>query len=568
MTFVSFRTSTAQDPHPGSPTAQRRWGGQAGRRRGVLAPRLRRLLLQAAAQIGISLIINSMCFGQTPKGDEKLSGSASGTVPGSAADKAPLADDERAELLKLIHSLQERVERLEAAQGSTSSSTSNSAPTVAGAEVAAISKYEPNVLPDGLPTAPVVAKTAQDKSDDVKFDGRYTPNLGFRLANTEYGDLNVSIYTYVRYLNQRALDPTYTDAFGNTKNVQQRQDIQLLKLQIKFLGWILNPKLRYFLYAWTSNANQGQGAQVVLAGNLQYTFNRHLTVGGGIRSLPGTRSVEGNFPFWPSVDSRMIADEFMRPSYTSGVWATGEIVKRLKYQVMLGNNMSTLGVSASRLDNKLNTFSGALLWFPTGDFEKGFSGQGWGDFEHHDKFSTRLGFHFSRSDENKESQPSSDAFENTQLRLSDGSVIFTPDLFGPGITITDARWRMTTIDGAFKYRGYSLEGEYFWRWLDNFRGTDTQGIPQRFDHGFQIQGTAMVVPKTLQAYVGHSKIFGQYGHPWDFRFGMNWFPFRNKILRWNTEALYLFKSPVGYTSVPFAVGGNGWVFYSSLELAF
>jgi hypothetical protein len=104
--------------------------------------------------------------------------------------------------------------------------------------------------------------------------------------------------------------------------------------------------------------------------------------------------------------------------------------------------------------------------------------------------------------------------------------------------------------------------------LDNFRGTNTQGIPQRFDHGFQIQGTAMLVPKTLQAYAGHSRIFGQYGNPWDFRAGTNWFPFNNKVLRWNTEALYLNRSPVGYTSVPFAVGGKGWVFHSSLELAF
>src|SRR4030095_3675779 len=223
----------------------------------------------------------------------------------------------------------------------------------AGMEVAAESKDKPDVSPavspEASPAVPVVAKNAQDKSDDDKFNGRYTPNLGFRVANTEYGDLNVSIYTYVRYLNQLGLDSTYTDAFGNIKSVQERPDVQLLKLQIKFLGWILNPKLRYFLYAWTSNANQGQGAQVVLAGNLQYTFNRHLTLGGGIRSLPGTRSVEGNFPFWPNVDSRMIADEFMRPSYTSGVWATGEIAPRLKYQAMLGNNMSTLGVSASRI---------------------------------------------------------------------------------------------------------------------------------------------------------------------------------------------------------------------------
>ena len=46
--------------------------------------------------------------------------------------------------------------------------------------------------------------------------GGYTPNLGFKMANTEYGDMNLSIYTYGRYLNQRALEPTYTNAFGNT----------------------------------------------------------------------------------------------------------------------------------------------------------------------------------------------------------------------------------------------------------------------------------------------------------------------------------------------------------------
>jgi hypothetical protein len=424
---------------------------------------------------------------------------------------------------------------------------------------------------DAVRAAPldtVVDATASQQTQERDWFGTYTPNLGFKLADTKYGDLNLSIYTYVRYLNQMGLDSTYQDAFGNTKSVQERQDIQLTKLQIKFLGWILDPKLRYFLYAWTSNATQGQGAQVVLAGNLNYMVNRHLVLGGGIKSLPGTRSVEGNFPFWPVVDSRMITDEFMRPSYSSGFWATGQIVDWLEYQAMVANNMSTLGVSASRLDNGLNTFSSALVWFPTGDFARGFSGQGWGDFEHHEEFSTRLGLHLNRSDENKESQPASDVFENTQLRLSDGTVIFTPDLFGSGITITDARWRMISLDGGFKYRGYSLEGEYYWRWLDNFRGDNTQGVPSVFDHGFQLQGGAMVVPQILQAYVGHSRIFGEFGDPWDLRLGTNWYPFKTKVLRWNTEALYLYKSPVGYTSVPFALGGKGWVFHSSLEMAF
>lgn len=498
-------------------------------------------------------------------------------TPIVAVEKKEISADERAELLKLIRSLQERLDKLEAAQAPTSHSNAPSSATASGVGSTPVveTPSTKSLEQPSIPAAePVDAAKSQD-DDDKKSFGRYTPNLGYKVVNTEYGDMNVSIYTYVRYLNQLGLDSTYTDAFGNTKNVQERHDFQLLKVQMKFLGWILDPKLRYFLYAWTSNANQGQGAQVVLAGNLNYTFNKYVTLGGGIRSLPGTRSVEGNFPFWLNVDSRHIADEFMRPSYTSGIWATGNIADRLKYQAMLGNNMSTLGVPASRLDNGLNTFSGALIWFPTGDFEKGFSGQGWGDFENHEKFSTRLAVHFSRSNENKESQPNSEQFENTQLRLSDGTVIFSPDLFVPGVTITDARYRMSTVDGGIKYRGFSLEGEYFWRWIDNFKFltqptlTQLQGVPSKlFDHSFQIQGSAMVVPKKLQAYMGFSKIFGQYGQPRDFRVGANFFPFKNKVVRWNNEALYLYKSPVGYTSVPYPVGGRGWVFHSSMELAF
>jgi hypothetical protein len=505
----------------------------------VIATRRRSLVLRVALLIKLILIFSLVCFAQ--------------------GDKPPLTADERTELLRLIRDLQQRIEKLEAAQKAPAASV----------EPAPADTTPTTPAPADTPPAPIAAPVAKQNDDDEdKFDGRYTPNLGFRLANTEYGDLNVSIYTYVRYLNQLGLDDNYTDAFGITKTVQNRQDVQLLKLQIKFLGWILNPKMRYFLYAWTSNANQGQGAQVVLAGNLQYTFNKYFTLGGGVRSLPGTRSVEGNFPFWLSVDSRLIADEFNRPSYTSGIWATGNVTDRLKYQVMLGNNLSTLGVPASRLDNGLNTVSSSLVWFPTGDFEKGFSDQGWGDFEHHEKFSTRLGVHFSRSDENRESQPNSEQFENTQLRLSDGTVIFTPDLFGPGVSITDARYRMISVDGGFKYRGFSLEGEYFWRWLDSFRGDNTGGIPRLFDHSGQIQASAMVVPQKLQAYAGYSKIFGQFGQPWDFRAGTNFFPFKNKVVRWNTEALYLNRSPVGYTSVPFAIGGRGWVFHSNMELAF
>ena len=424
--------------------------------------------------------------------------------------------------------------------------------------------------------SPATGKLAQQSDEEQKSNdtsaaqeepykwGAYTPNLGYKVANTDRGDLSISIYSYARYLNQLGLDATYTDAFGNVKNIQQRQDFQLQKVQIKFLGWILDPKFRYFLYAWSSNASQGLGAQVVLAGNLNYSFNKSISIGAGIRSLPGTRSVEGNFPFWLGVDTRLIADEFFRPSYTSGVWAWGKITNRLDYIAMVGNNLSTLGVSAAQLNNGFNTISTSLVWTPTtGEF-----GPGFGDFEDHQKLATRLAAHFTRSDEDKQEQPSSDQFENTQIRLEDGSVIFTPNLFGQGISITDVTYKMAAFDGGLKYRGYSLEGEYFLRWLDHFHGPGTAGLPRVFSHGFQMQASAMVVPKTLQVYLGGSTVYGKYGNPWDFRSGLSFFPFKNRVVRWNNELLYLHKSAVGYTSVPFALGGTGPVFHSNLELAF
>lgn len=399
---------------------------------------------------------------------------------------------------------------------------------------------------------------------EAKQWGIYTPNRGFRIANTENGDLNLSIFTYVRYLNQLGLDSTYTDAFGNVKNIQRRQDFQIQKVQIKFLGWLFDPKFRYFLYAWTSNASQGLGAQVVLAGNVNYTFNKHFNLAGGITSLPGTRSVEGNFPFWLGVDTRLIADEFFRPSYTSGIWARGEIVKKLNYQIMLGNNLSTLGVSAAQLDNGLNTVATGLVWTPTsGEF-----GSGFGDFEHHGNLAARLATHFTRSDETKQSQPSSDEFENTQIRLEDGSIIFTPNLFGQGITVNTATYKMAAFDAGLKYRGLSLDGEYFLRWLDHFTGPGTSGLPSIFSHGFQMQGSAMIVPKTVQLYLGGSTVHGKYGTPWDFRSGVNVFPWHNKVVRWNSEFLYTNHSPVGYTSVPFALGATGPIFHTNVELAF
>ena len=393
--------------------------------------------------------------------------------------------------------------------------------------------------------------------------GNYTDFLGFKVANTDKGDMNVAIYSYVRYLNQKGLDPTYTDAFGNVKNVQQRQEVQILKVQIKFLGWLFDPRFRYFMYAWSSNATQGQGAQVVLAGNLSYAFNERFVLAGGITSLPGVRSTEGNFPFWLSVDNRLMADEFFRPSYKSGFWIKGDLTRNLRYQAMIGNNLSTLGVSSAQLDNHFNTVSAALVWEPTtGEFGRGF-----GDFEDHQEVATRAALHYTSSTEDTQSQPNSNAFENTQIRLSGGTVVFTPNIFGSGVVVDEVRYQMSSLDGGIKYKGWALEGEYYVRKLSDFEGPGTGVVPTMWDRGFQLQASTMIVPRTFQAYLAGSYIDGNYGKPWDVRAGVNWHPWHNRVFRWNTQVMYLNHSPVGYTSLTYNVGSKGVVFNTDFELA-
>ena len=79
----------------------------------------------------------------------------------------------------------------------------------------------------------------------------------------------------------------------------------------------------------------------------------------------------------------------------------------------------------------------------------------------------------------------------------------------------------------------------------------------------------MVVPKTLQVYLSGSAIYGdRYGDSSELRAGFNWYFVKERGLRFNAEWLHLNNCPVGYTAVPYPVGGNGDVFHTNLELNF
>jgi hypothetical protein len=408
-------------------------------------------------------------------------------------------------------------------------------------------------------------KASTEKSHEETW-GQFTPGVGFTVANTKWGSLELSLYSYMRYLNSTGNDDTYIDRFGKTQVVKGRNDIQVSKAFLYTKGWVFDPRLRYLFYVWASSTGLGTNLNTLVAGNVTFRLNDYLTAGIGVFGLPSTRSLEGQFPQWHRTDARLIADEYMRGSYTQGIFASGKITDTLQYMAGLGNNLSAFGVSASKLDTTLDTFAFALRWMPTtGEFGPRAN---IGDYEEHDQLATLFGVHFTTSTEDKQSQPGLDTPENTQVRLSDGSLAFGPNTFGPGISVNRLDYKMVSVNAGMKLHGFSLEGEAYYRQLSNFKTNVPTHIGSVNDEGFQLSGSTMLIPNTLQLYANGSKIFGENRDPWDVGVGLNWWPFKRRGLRLNSELMYVRHSPVGNIMLPYQVGSNGPIFMTNVELAF
>jgi hypothetical protein len=463
------------------------------------------------------------------------------------------------ELLRTIRGFEKRIHKLE--------TQVKERPAVAATSSAAATLVEtPHGAPIALADAAAAPPAPPVESSSPNLFGSYEPGKGFVLARTQYGEVDTSVIAYLRYLNQTQINRSYTDSFGRTFTLDPRQDIQWNKVNLSFKGWLFDPDFTYRVWVWTQQPAMGEGAQVVVGGHLGYHFNDYFSLYGGIAPLPATRSLNWSYPFWLKMDNRTIADEFFRASYSQGIWAEGEIASGLKYRVMLANNLSALGIAAAQLDAQINTVSSFIWWMPTtGEFGPA---AGFGDFEGHEKVATLFGVHYTRSREDKQSQPSTSDIENSQIRLSDGTLLFSPNAFNSGGQINRATYQMADLDAGIKYRGWSLEAEYYFRWVGDFDATGFIPVTSLFDHGFQVQASAMVIPRQLQAYVSGSEVFGQYGNPWDLTVGANWYPFDRREMHLNTEAIYLHHSPVGGVSYPYVVGGNGWIFNTDIIVTF
>jgi hypothetical protein len=105
---------------------------------------------------------------------------------------------------------------------------------------------------------------------------------------------------------------------------------------------------------------------------------------------------------------------------------------------------------------------------------------------------------------------------------SDGVLTFSTGAFAPGVTLDEATDRLWAIDGGIKWNGLAINGEYYFRWLNNFAADGPLPLASTFDNGFELSAGQFVIPQKLMVYGRGSKVFGQFGDPWEYAGGVKW----------------------------------------------
>jgi len=410
------------------------------------------------------------------------------------------------------------------------------------------------------PSAPAPEKQAEPANETY---GYLDPGKGFLIGKTSFGEMSISGYALLRYLDQEDSDGVFTDHLGNERTVDGRQDIYSHRVLVWLNGWMVNPKFRYTITSWTVNTTD----QDALFANVGYQFDPKFNLYAGVFGNMGSRSLQGSHPYWLGHD-RVMADEFFRPFFTQGLYANGEVLPGLWYGVGIGNTNSTLGTTAVQLDRKF-TYSGSVWWMPT-THEFGPRGA-YGDYELHDELATRFGFSYVDSPEQRYTDPGQTS-ANTSLKLADSVNVFDTGALVPGVTITQLDYRDMAMDFGFKYKGFFLQSEFYYRWLDNFQADGILPMNDVEDWGFYVQGAFYPIPRKLEVYGATSQIYGDrslgFDHSSEYILGMNFYPFDTRNHRVNFQYIRVNKSPVSSTFGYYTGGQEGDTFSLATSVFF
>jgi hypothetical protein len=375
--------------------------------------------------------------------------------------------------------------------------------------------------------------------------------------------LKFNINTQLRYLNTLDSDDEYTDHLGVTRPVHRRHDITVNRAMFILGGYVFDKRARYSFTVWTSAG----AASIIVASNIGWQFNKALMIMAGYTGIPGSRSLVNTFPFFTSAD-RSMADNFFRPGFTQGAWATGDLAKGVSYLAFVGNGLNTLNISANKIDTHLVS-SGSVWWEPLGAYgEPGKARNMYDDYYSSKKVRIRIGTAATRSTEDRFSNLDQSSPENTSLYNSDGVLTFSTGAFAPGVTVDEATYKMWAVDAGLKWNGLAINWQYFVRWIDDFVADGPLPLDSMTDHGGEVTVGYFVKPKKVLVYGRGSWVRGEFRNSHEYGGGVKWHFLPTERLWMTAELFNIDRAPYSGAFTPYTAGMTGWVPMLQTVLAF
>ena len=423
---------------------------------------------------------------------------------------------------------------------------------------------------NGKKTVPVVVEQKTNSScgeEDVpsKFKLNYVADYknGFLIrpvdSKSHPFQLKVNGWIQFRHTAFAKDRNTWTDNTGTTRAIRNRNVFDVERSRLVFSGFAQDPKLTYFLQL--DGDTDGRHAVDFFDYWWAWKFSDALRIQVGKRKVPGSRQ-------WllgardTRFSERPLATDYFRPDRSLGIFATGEPADGLFYELMFGNGYRVANRTPAEMNNKF-AFSGTMYREVNGPFGKGLT-----DHNCSCEPLFRFGHSFTWAAQQGLDAAGAPLRETDFVRLTDGTRLVQTGALGAGTTISEFDVYLYTVDAAFKYRGWSLNTEFYFRWLQDLQGNGPVTHNTLSQNGLIAEGGRVIIPKKLDWNARYSQVRGPFGDTSEFGVGVNWYPLDNQKLKLAFDVSHVDGSPLNATPTEYLVGDAGTLFRTMFQAEF
>lgn len=429
---------------------------------------------------------------------------------------------------------------------------------------------QPHAVPPETSTDTSIGNVVWQTNWTVPTDGTATTASGFHvdfdrgfaiLPNDKRAnpfDMRINSWFQLRH--------TY---FDSQRNNPDQNDFEFERLRLIFSGHAFTNDLKYFLQL-DGDDDAGTGV-TAFDYYLSYDTGHHdlglqlgrLGIRAGRWKSPFNRSRSESGLKLQFAD-RSVAGVFFDINRSVGVSLFGEADLDgipLGWELAVLNGLKTAGFKSSRsgeLDNNLGV-SGRLHADVMGDW----GNDGEPDLSWHERPALRLGAGFAYAPVNRVGQRE---FEAQRVVDSGQSLagILPADTYEFDVAFF-------TVDAQFKYQGFSVIADVFWRQISDFEGAV---IPDLQDQGLLLQVGYFVVPKKLEILSRWSRIVGDSGtlggddaSADEVAGGLAWY-IRGQSLKLVFDATHVNGVPISDRALNIRPGDDGWLFRTQFQFWF